>query len=197
MASQQWHNVPEDTIVLSGYGLWRPFGEVLIDSSGNILVGTTSADSIFDSFTFYNFSASGNLLWKIKEKPVYQLGGALTSFKIGSDGSIYAIGRTEIGPAGIWLIKLGDIQTDGGSVNSNFFVDIFPNPSAALINIYSGRDNITSYAIYTLEGKLLISNMKVNQKEITITTQNIESGLYLLKVETIDGYYSKEIEIMR
>lgn len=77
--------------------------------------------------------------------------------------------------------------TEIGSNNEALF-EIFPNPVSEMLNI-SGN-NISKISIYSIDGKCIYSS-KNSDDIIKISTQNMDSGLYLLKVQTSKGIQTR------
>ena len=70
---------------------------------------------------------------------------------------------------------------------SDNHTSIYPNPSNGIINISSSKEMI-AYQVYDIQGKLLISNILSNNYG-TIDIKNLESGLYILKIQYSDNLY--------
>jgi hypothetical protein len=69
-------------------------------------------------------------------------------------------------------------------------VSISPNPTSDYVNIELHPSNtITSIEIYSITGKK-VSNLEGNRR---IDISNLQSGVYLLKVETINGTSTKKL----
>ena len=72
------------------------------------------------------------------------------------------------------------------SENPNQNFKIYPNPVKDVLNI--SKENFISYQIFTIEGKEITPSFK---QQKTINVSNLDSGFYCLKIENIDGSYSK------
>lgn len=72
------------------------------------------------------------------------------------------------------------------SENPNQNFKIYPNPVKDVLNI--SKENFKSYQIFTIEGKEITPSFK---QQKTINVSNLDSGFYCLKIENIDGSYSK------
>ena len=72
------------------------------------------------------------------------------------------------------------------SENPNQNFKIYPNPVKDVLNI--SKENFISYQIFTIEGKEITPSFK---QQKTINVSNLDSGFYFLKIENIDGSYSK------
>ena len=78
-------------------------------------------------------------------------------------------------------------------------INLYPNPANKKIVVFAeGTDNITSYKIYNLHGKLMNESRLNAQKQTEIITSNYNTGIYIIEVETDKGYrVSKKIEIIK
>ena len=72
------------------------------------------------------------------------------------------------------------------SENPNQNFKIYPNPVKDVLNI--SKENFKSYQIFTIEGKEITPSFK---QQKTINVSNLDFGFYWLKIENIDGSYSK------
>lgn len=73
-------------------------------------------------------------------------------------------------------------------------INIYPNPSSNYINI-SSQQQINNYALYDINGKLIL-NKKVNAKlEIKIPTNSIKKGLYILEIQSMNKTIRKKVII--
>lgn len=94
---------------------------------------------------------------------------------------------------------LDDLVFTGGNVGlalpeeaANF--DIYPNPSHGNVwvrfNRYYSRVTLT---LYNLQGKEVSLNEYNNMLEVSFKTQQLEAGIYLLKVSNDDGEFVRKI----
>ncbi|MFA8301223.1 MAG: choice-of-anchor D domain-containing protein [Hyphomicrobiales bacterium] len=67
--------------------------------------------------------------------------------------------------------------------------DIYPNPASDNINVVTEK-NINSYKIMNLQGAI-IDTKTVNSNNINISINNLESGLYIIQLETENTVISK------
>jgi hypothetical protein len=91
-----------------------------------------------------------------------------------------------------WPIRFKLYAPEGSNTNeiSKNALRIYPNPVAENILYLESNDIVNSIQIFDLSGKKVL-NMHVEQKGIiNIPVGNIESGLYILRVETEDGVKS-------
>ncbi len=72
-------------------------------------------------------------------------------------------------------------------------INIFPNPTSDFLNISTGGDiTIQSFNIYALDGRLMITERYLNQE---INVSDLNTGIYLLNIQTSRGIISKKIVI--
>lgn len=74
---------------------------------------------------------------------------------------------------------------------SNVAMNVYPNTFDAELNIESDTQ-LNSYVIYEISGKV-IQQGALNGLQETINTQTINSGTYLMMVNTLEGTVSKKI----
>jgi hypothetical protein len=61
-------------------------------------------------------------------------------------------------------------------------VKLYPNPATSVLHIQSDNITATEYAIYNVVGKLVIQNKINDSNDVQINIQNLESGLYFVKI---------------
>lgn len=70
-------------------------------------------------------------------------------------------------------------------------VRVFPNPiTSSMLTIETKMD--TEYQIYDILGKLMLSG-KVSKQKNKVNTENLNKGIYILKLETASGSLSKKL----
>ncbi len=91
-----------------------------------------------------------------------------------------------------------NIKTPVGinELNKNQFINIYPNPNSGSFYI-SDLNNITSIEVFDNQGKLVqtINEIK-HQAEINLN-ENLKSGLYFLRINTLESVYYSKIEVIR
>ena len=70
---------------------------------------------------------------------------------------------------------------------------IYPNPTNEIINIDLGRLSDVNYKLYSLEGRLILSNEFKNITKFKIDLSNNESGVYFIKLNINGESVSKKI----
>jgi|GEM_PF-7017737 len=78
--------------------------------------------------------------------------------------------------------------TTGPSAD-NQGIAIYPNPSFDQVKIEcSDKDNyITEVEVYSVEGKLMLDQTIQHQSQVELTVTNLNSGIYYVRIKTIDG----------
>jgi PKD repeat protein len=75
--------------------------------------------------------------------------------------------------------------------NQGMFVDIYPNPSDAFVNIVSS-DIIERIEIYDMLGKMVIVNGNDNQN-LVLSLQEFTNGVYTFRIHTVKGIVVKRV----
>lgn len=86
-----------------------------------------------------------------------------------------------------------DISSDINSLNAKIGVMTFPNPAKTELNVVA-NDQITKITVVDLSGKV-INEFYPNMSNFKINTENFNSGLYILNVETEKSSSSQKIII--
>lgn len=86
----------------------------------------------------------------------------------------------------------GQITNFNSTNNYSTNCTAYPNPSNDFINIDSDHKIIKHIDIISLDGKILYSNNKVNDKHIIIDIRTLPNGIYLLKVT-----FDKNMDIIK
>lgn len=75
-------------------------------------------------------------------------------------------------------------------------VIIYPNPANNKITV-SSLSEIKSIDIITINGRIIKTYDQVNLKNFIINTGLLQKGIYILRVDTVQGTVSKKIQIIR
>ncbi len=75
------------------------------------------------------------------------------------------------------------------SIDRENTISIFPNPAEDVINV-SASNEIKNISIFNLTGQVLY-----NGRDIKINTENFNSGVYIIRVETSNGVTTEKITI--
>ncbi|MCC6815600.1 MAG: T9SS type A sorting domain-containing protein [Saprospiraceae bacterium] len=74
---------------------------------------------------------------------------------------------------------------------------VYPNPASEYIMIHmNGRNSITSYELFSINGKQIISNHEPDPKQNQLSILGLTNGVYILKVQTPVGVITRKIEIL-
>ncbi len=82
---------------------------------------------------------------------------------------------------------ISEIQPFGTKIKA------FPNPVSSQLTI-SAQEEIQSISVYDIKGNL-ITNQKLNNQQFQFNTQEWPTGIYILKVQTKDGYFIERITV--
>lgn len=76
-------------------------------------------------------------------------------------------------------------------------IKVWPSPSTTSINISFGRNVNTTLGIFDLSGRLIQQTAITNEKSVIISTENINNGIYMLRVIDNDLNFTKKIIIRK
>ena len=177
-------------------------GEVLIDqwvflfptvsSNGNFTIGPNGETFLCEGDTMYfelNQPYTKNITW-YKEGVI--IDGETTSKLIVTEGGNYTVsGAPEVCPdyiqnLGLNLtVELIDCVTDTDETAFES-INLFPNPSTDVVYVRSADEKIEELYLYDLNGRLLIQKSP-GQNEFDLDLQDLSAGLYLLKLQGVNG----------
>ena len=60
-------------------------------------------------------------------------------------------------------------------------ISVYPNPAKGEINVFSNDVNFTKVKIFDMSGRM-ISEMQISDSKVTIDTESMQSGIYLLQI---------------
>ncbi len=83
--------------------------------------------------------------------------------------------------------ELGNLTNQNEIESINQKISVFPNPAKDILNI-NGLIGNPSFSIFNLDGKMIL-NHQIKENKIDISS--IQNGIYLLRIETIEGVVSK------
>lgn len=66
-------------------------------------------------------------------------------------------------------------------------VRLFPNPASDMFTIAASKGTITSYQVIDITGKTVRTQYGINQNTVTVTTEGLAAGMYLVRFETTEG----------
>ena len=82
--------------------------------------------------------------------------------------------------------------TDLRSLSTNTDFSVFPNPVSDLLTV-STIESINQVSVYNSSGQLVQQIKESNSGVLQFNLQNIESGIYVLKVETDSNTFVERI----
>ena len=98
----------------------------------------------------------------------------------------------------MFIMKIDDIYVGEGvginEVEENL-VSVYPNPANNYINV-NATSNIENVEVYTISGQK-VGNFTANSTTTTISTANLTSGLYLMKIHTENGVINQKFSVVR
>ena len=98
----------------------------------------------------------------------------------------------------MFIMKIDDVEvSEGYGINEveEYLVSIYPNPANSVINV-NATSNISNVEVYTIAGQK-VGNFTANSNTTTISTANLTSGLYLMKIHTENGVINKKFSVVR
>jgi hypothetical protein len=145
--------------------------------------GITNSFQSGDKFPLACFKNS--LPWSWMEHRIYGNGPSGQDDRFGSaiaiDNQSVVIGAPKEGNGKVYFANEDVLEINNFQQSTT---SVYPNPVNNVLNINSDFNNITNTEIYSITGKLLLS-VGNNPKEINL--ENIESGMYFVKITTPDG----------
>ena len=96
--------------------------------------------------------------------------------------------------------NLSSIQLSSESINSEFILNIYPQPANNLLNfeIMIDRNNEKIVSIYDVHGKELISSIIFpNLENFSLDISEFNSGIYFVNIKSNNNLYSKKFQIIK
>ena len=75
-------------------------------------------------------------------------------------------------------------------------ITIFPNPTNGEISVTSENQLISEVIVYSLQGSLLVRE-SFNSTNAQINLSNLQSGVFLMRIEQVQGYSMHRIELLK
>lgn len=82
------------------------------------------------------------------------------------------------------------IITNTLNLNTNLFVQLYPNPTKEYINIETKNIQIYNIQLFDIQGRL-IQDIHQNKRKIDVKT--LPNGCYMLRIKTDRGWINKKI----
>jgi len=85
---------------------------------------------------------------------------------------------------------------DCSNINELSFKDlsIYPNPNNGQFTITNSQE-ITDLIITDLQGKVILSHNNINLNKVNVELSDLERGMYMINIKTIDGMITKTVTI--
>jgi hypothetical protein len=161
-----------------------------IDSDGykDILISTNEKDL----WNYKNFYGSGSFINNGKIVENFDILRNICTVDIDSDGDndIYALSNT-------WN-KIHFLRNSKYDINDQIYnkpdgVIVVQNITQDLFDLYFDDHNVTGYYVTDITGKIIESKKLKTENQISVDLSKYKKGIYLIKLLTLTGVYSKNI----
>lgn len=71
-------------------------------------------------------------------------------------------------------------------------ISVFPNPSADVVNVYVGNDEVKTIIIRDMTGKF-VKTLQTSQRNVQVDISDLARGTYVLEVSTAGNAWSQSI----
>ncbi len=121
--------------------------------------------------------------WNMTFTPAFT-GNGWTTFGEDINGELYIAG---IDSDTVYKIIDSNLSVDE---NAAFEVKLFPNPAQSQItlDLIDSTIIVQSINIYSVQGKLMISNSDISSQLITLSTKGLTSGVYFVEIINNEGF---------
>jgi hypothetical protein len=89
----------------------------------------------------------------------------------------------------LWDNTVNSIDEETALMN----VSVYPNPTNSLISVDFDDNIITSYVLYDIQGREVLSENKLFNDSFDIDLSSFNSGIYLLKIATDKGDFTQKV----
>jgi hypothetical protein len=166
---------------------------VCFDAMGNVLVGWESPTSGNQGVAIYTPNTNPPELYYLNEGlPNININ------KIVFNPYMSAIAIFVCTDAGIYMSYDYWVGTEENKINQDQ-ITVYPNPVSAEKKIrieYAGGNELQYLDIYTNEGKYIYGKeLKTPTKETTVDLQNLQSGIYFLRIQTDNSEFTEKLVI--
>jgi len=76
-------------------------------------------------------------------------------------------------------------------------LQVYPIPTAEILNVETGIYTADSWLIYDLSGRALIRQKVETQDDLAIDVSALQTGVYILSVQTEEGILNKKIQVLK
>jgi len=210
----QWARTPTGyNLTTAETGQYYGFGLAL--RGGEVAFATMGSNTVWDGFNINRPAGhkSDPLLMRFSK----QNGNVLAMHDIeGSSGKDHILTTVAVDNDGNYVVGggyQGSLFTGGGTVNTlgsigyydffvaklaasvcgttvsneefnNITVNVYPNPTTDIVNIET-EENLFNYVVYDINGREIQNGMFGNNNQVNL--QNVNSGVYFIKVTTTQG----------
>lgn len=178
-----------DPLLIIDAGL-NPHGNAIFDLDGDskpeLVVCNRGSNNVF----IYKNTSSGNTLDQNSfSSPVAFNVGSVPVFlefaDLNGDGKKELI-TSNNGENTVSILTNKIANTSVLSLKTNT-LNVYPNPTKDFTTISFGKETEGSYNVYSVEGKVVLSGNTENKSEVIINTSLLQSGIYIVEVETNFG----------
>lgn len=75
---------------------------------------------------------------------------------------------------------------------------VFPNPASNKVTLkFNSKEKILDITLYDYSGKLIFIKNKINETEVSISTNNQPSGIYFIEVKTTQGITYRKLNLIK
>ncbi len=176
--------------------------DMMTDASGNIYITGVSRDNTplgggYDMVTM-KYNINGTLQWlsNFNYGNYATMGDDGVGLEMDSLGNLYAIGWTSYGENyndDFLLLKYG--TTLSVQQNDLDMFTMFPNPANDQLNIkLTNNATIADVTISDINGrKVLREKFNATNEQLTLSVENLETGLYIVTIETEAGSTTQKL----
>tara|TARA_A100000171_G_scaffold53040_1_gene75733 strand:+ start:8229 stop:9638 length:1410 start_codon:yes stop_codon:yes gene_type:complete len=107
--------------------------------------------------------------------------GSWVSFGEDNSGELYIVSRQ---PQGTIYRVIDESPLGINDFETNNSLLVYPNPTIEIVNIEIQNGTIANYELMDMKGSVLIAEEELNATRTRVSTANLTSGFYLLKVTT-------------
>ncbi|PWG04603.1 hypothetical protein DIS07_11705 [Polaribacter aquimarinus] len=200
----------------NGYELWKvtnnSFAEMVKDiNSGSGSVQITSMGSLGDLVFFnapedpvnapnYNYElwisdgtdVGTKLFQDINPSTVQYSGGSNPSSYFTHNNVLYFSATNGTSGYELWKLEQTALSVKNETRSQLAELSIYPNPTSDILNIQVENQQIESVKVYSLFGKEVM-HISDNTGVEKVDISNLSSGVYLLKLKTEVGFFTKKI----
>lgn len=187
-----------DTTLLEFVGVpdgCSPYCRLITD--GTYLFGTTNVGGALDKGTVFKVKLDGTDYSKLLDFQGVSNGANIRGSLLSDGNAIY--GMTNMGGSNNFgtIFKIENVITTVGvnEINSNNFIEIFPNPSYDILTIKSSDEG--SFQLINAMGQTLKRFDLIPNGSFTFSTENLKQGIYYIIGESKGQIFNKTVVIAK